>query len=453
MDHLVDDDVDIISSMPHEILHRILSFIPIKLAIRTSALSRGWRHVWCETPCLDFDNLNYYREKPTAREINQTLSFYRALKITSFKFPIPRYALGPDIDSWIEFAVSRNVEKLNLVFLGYSSYKYDFQKIFYLSSSLTELFIQDFDAFRECTVVSWKSLRKLTLWGCSFTDDGSLRNILSGSPILETLELDYSAGPQRLDLSKSHSLRRLEIRGPTEIVAPHVHYLSLETSSEGPSCTLEDVSSLTEARFHIIMNDLSCPLKLDILQPMVLKLFAKLQNVKRLTFTGPVLQILSLAELHGIHYPTFKVETLTVETRLTRSVIPGLAMLLQNSPQLKSLKASPSCLIDIENRDLYRCLESQGLNPDQCWRSKYEAFPTSDEFFRMISYHRKDETWKLMVLFMEMVMKNVKTLETLVVEWKYIESIVSHESWFEEYFLQMLPTLSNNNNVFIVFKR
>lgn len=107
----------------------------------------------------------------------------------------------------------------------------------------------------------------------------------------------------------------------------------------------------------------------------------------------------------------------------------------------------------LQNRDLYRCLESQGLNPDQCWRSKYEAFPTSDEFFRMISYHRKDETWKLMVLFMEMVMKNVKTLETLVVEWKYIESIVSHESWFEEYFLQMLPTLSNNNNVFIVFKR
>ncbi|KAG2262410.1 hypothetical protein Bca52824_069489 [Brassica carinata] len=420
------DGVDIISSMPHEILHHILSFIPIEFAIRTSVLSRGWRHVWCHTPCLDFDNLNFYRDLTTAREINH-------------EFQV----------SWIEFAVSRNVEKLTLVFQG-SYYNYDFQKIFYLSSTLTQLSIKHLDTTRGCTLVSWKSLRKLTLWGCSFDDDESLPNILSGSPILETLILYYPARPQRLDLSKSHSLRRLEIKGrPTEIVAPHVHYLSLETSSDG-ACTLVDVSSLDEARFHIRMK---CPLKLDILQPVVLKLFAKLQNVKRLTFTGPVLQILSLAELHGIHYPTFKVETLTLETRLTRSVIPGLAMLLQNSPQLKSLEANPSLLIDIKDRDLDRYLESQGLNPDQCWGSKYEVFPTSDEFFRMISSHRKDETWKLMVLFMEMVTKNVKTLETLVVGWKCIERIVSDKSWFEEYFFQMLPTLSNNNDVSIVFKR
>lgn len=107
----------------------------------------------------------------------------------------------------------------------------------------------------------------------------------------------------------------------------------------------------------------------------------------------------------------------------------------------------------LQDRDLDRYLESQGLNPDQCWGSKCEVFPTSDEFFRMISSHRKDETWKLMVLFMEMVTKNVKTLETLVVGWKCIERIVSDKSWFEEYFFQMLPTLSNNNDVSIVFKR
>lgn len=71
-------------------------------------------------------------------------------------------------------------------------------------------------------------------------------------------------------------------------------------------------------------------------------------------------------------------------------------------------------MLYMQDRDLDRYLKSQGLNPDQCWRSKYEVFPTSYEFFRMIACHCKDETWKLMVLFMEMVTKNVKTLETLV---------------------------------------
>ena len=90
-------------------------------------------------------------------------------------------------------------------------------------------------------------------------------------------------------------------------------------------------------------------------------------------------------------------------------------------------------------------MDSEGLNRDECWRSKYEVFPTSLEFCRMIRC--KDEMWKLMASFMEMVIRNVKTLETLVVGLEYV---VSDARWFG---LQMIPTLSNNNNVSIVLKR
>ncbi|CAA7017442.1 unnamed protein product [Microthlaspi erraticum] len=93
--------MDFISSMPDDILHHILSFTPIKLAIITSALSRRWRHVWCETPCLDFDRYD------GAREINQTLNSYRAQKIMSFDLSLPECFPEPQIDSWIEFAMSR----------------------------------------------------------------------------------------------------------------------------------------------------------------------------------------------------------------------------------------------------------------------------------------------------------------------------------------------------------
>ena len=48
-------------------------------------------------------------------------------------------------------------------------------------------------------------------------------------------------------------------------------------------------------------------------------------------------QILSLAELRGVPFPTLKVQTLTVKTEFVRSVIPGISRLLQNSPGLKKL--------------------------------------------------------------------------------------------------------------------
>lgn len=65
-------------------------------------------------------------------------------------------------------------------------------------------------------------------------------------------------------------------------------------------------------------------------------------------------------------------------------------------------------------------MDSEGLNPDEYWRPKYEGFPTSLEFCRMVRC--KDEIRKLMASFMEMVMRNVKTLETLVVGLEYAVS-------------------------------
>ncbi|EFH38517.1 hypothetical protein ARALYDRAFT_921000 [Arabidopsis lyrata subsp. lyrata] len=46
--------LDLISSLPDDILQHILSFIQTKIAIKTSLLSKRWRHVWCGTPSLSF---------------------------------------------------------------------------------------------------------------------------------------------------------------------------------------------------------------------------------------------------------------------------------------------------------------------------------------------------------------------------------------------------------------
>ncbi|KAH0908025.1 LOW QUALITY PROTEIN: hypothetical protein HID58_039852, partial [Brassica napus] len=130
------------------------------------------------------------------------------------------------------------------------------------------------------------------------------------------------------------------------------------------------------------------------LQTGVLKMLAKLQNAERLSFGGSLFQILSLAELRGVSFPTFKVQTLTLKTRFAKSFVPGITRLLHNSPGLKKL-------IDWY---LDNYLNSQGLNPDQCWRSKYDVFPTSDESDMIV--RNEASLWELVVSFVEMVLKN-----------------------------------------------
>ncbi|KAF3506894.1 hypothetical protein F2Q69_00000110 [Brassica cretica] len=80
--------VDLISSLPDVILQHIFSQIPTKYAIRTSVLSKRWK-----------------------------LPRYSSPKITSFRLSISTTEAKPkQIDSLIEFAVSRSTEKLSLEF-------------------------------------------------------------------------------------------------------------------------------------------------------------------------------------------------------------------------------------------------------------------------------------------------------------------------------------------------
>lgn len=141
--------------------------------------------------------------------------------------------------------------------------------------------------------VSWTSLKNLCLSNCKLSDE-SLLKILSGCPILESLELLFCDEFTCLDLSRSPCVRRLEIDrsdwfiGPTEIVAPYVHCFRLRHSRL--PCSLVDVSSLVEANLNIYFCDLGT-LTADFLQGNVIKMLKKLQNVVKLTIGATFLQV------------------------------------------------------------------------------------------------------------------------------------------------------------------
>lgn len=287
--------VDSISSLPDVILQHIFSLIPTKYAIRTSVLSKRWKHVWSETPSLDID---CYRYKPDS--VYETIARrYSSPKITTFRLSISTTEAKPkQIDSLIEFAVSRSTEKLSLELRHAYAVAYRFPEVFFTSCSLKQLFVESgtIDTIPGHVTVSWRSLKTLSLRGCVLSDEACAK-ILSGSPLLECLTL-FCDKLERLDLSECLMLKRLDVQcweQELQIVAPRISFLSL-THSDESKCELADVSSLTEANVNIycsrrlgfLYDDFGDPETglADSLQVLILQTLEKLQSVEKLTLCG-----------------------------------------------------------------------------------------------------------------------------------------------------------------------
>lgn len=97
---------------------------------------------------------------------------------------------------------------------------------------------------------------------------------------------------------------------------------------------------------------------------------------------------------------------------------------------------------------LAKSSDSQGLNPERWCRSTYEVFPTTKEIYSILGCN--DATSKLLASFMELVLRNAKTLETMVL---WLGGVYFNDAqWFEE-LLRMVGTLSHHYNVSILLKR
>lgn len=116
---------DRISSLPDEILCRILSFYPdTKYAVGTSTLSRRWIDLWTRVPVLQFD----YKEDHTKDDdydgdveaficfVDKVISRNISPNIEKFRFHYNKY-LGEHllrINDWVQTAISLKVVELDL---------------------------------------------------------------------------------------------------------------------------------------------------------------------------------------------------------------------------------------------------------------------------------------------------------------------------------------------------
>lgn len=113
------ENVDRLSALPEEVLSHIHSLMPMKLAVRTSILSKRWRYSWTLATNLEFNDIQsihaldcYYQFVDRAFEHRKT-SQVKLFRLR-LEFYNNWYSLT-HLSNWISEAVGLNVCELDLL--------------------------------------------------------------------------------------------------------------------------------------------------------------------------------------------------------------------------------------------------------------------------------------------------------------------------------------------------
>ncbi|XP_061352935.1 F-box/LRR-repeat protein At3g26922-like [Gastrolobium bilobum] len=220
---------DRISDLPDAVLCHVLSFLPIKICVTTSILSRRWRHIWKDIQVLDF--CDHYCEgfEHLAVLVNRVLAMRKGYDIRVFR--LCRYFSNTDSDSvakWVQTAIGPNLEELQLELhygLGFVV-----PHTLFTCSRLVSLTLSYGIRIEKPPAVCLPSLKVLSV---EDVDVDVIETLLSGCPALETLTLTIY--PECLTKVRvPSSLKRLLLQvfstgceSYLDIDAPGLEYLNI----------------------------------------------------------------------------------------------------------------------------------------------------------------------------------------------------------------------------------
>lgn len=182
--------------MPDEVLVMILSLLPLKEAVVTSSFSTRWRFVWCNLTRLNFDGSETFdnivdtddmvflsEQDKYVNQVNKVIQGYNRPKLQDFRIRFNLdYRHAKVIDEWLQFAVNKNVEFLELDLGGKCGKVTESDDMYEYPSSLLK---RRWNA----TVVS---LRKLILKSVD-VEESTLQDFLTNSPHLEMISIHDSS--------------------------------------------------------------------------------------------------------------------------------------------------------------------------------------------------------------------------------------------------------------------
>ncbi|GKB20362.1 leucine-rich repeat-containing protein [Tanacetum coccineum] len=286
------EGVDRINELRDEMLvNNIMSRLDCttKELIRTTAtISKRWKNRWTQLPHLIFsyrDDDTYFGNDDThlcdyISFIDNTLNQCPAnLNLKEFKlyinyhnFPFKEKTKNINVNSefksransWIPYAISRNVEDVDLwlqdVGVGQEEFTFE-DELFFKTSCITRMTLTYCRFNPPNGAISWEILECSCLNYVTLDED-MIEKILSGSPCLESLELTNCHGYRRIDVT-SRSVKKLifsdyywneeDYIDCIKINAPYISSLTIKGEFEVEPVLL-DVSSLIKAELGYCIN-------------------------------------------------------------------------------------------------------------------------------------------------------------------------------------------------------
>ncbi|KAK9269333.1 hypothetical protein L1049_001104 [Liquidambar formosana] len=230
------EGVDYISNLPKTILFYILSFLTLKDCIVMSSLSRQWKDLWTHIPQLNFSELEFIAimakrhihcpqssEVPSPHNhsqclqhsvnvvrrkfvefVDRTLRLHSGCTLNNFRLFFHSDAHAEwtyKIDSWVRFAMTRNIKELELDFSEGRAFRpiglaqsYELPSCNFAPKILQTL-ILNCCKFRTSSFRMFASLQSVSLIQVEVLDC-SIGDLTSICPVLEDLSLEYCVLPK-----------------------------------------------------------------------------------------------------------------------------------------------------------------------------------------------------------------------------------------------------------------
>ncbi|GKA72105.1 F-box domain containing protein, partial [Tanacetum coccineum] len=111
-------EVDRLSSLPDDLVHKILSLNGLKCAIGTSVLSSRWRYIWTSMPFLDFSTEDFSTLPKFSESVNHVLSRRNnQVQVYSIKLSFRGDVTQDSVKQILNYAFSHNIQHLEVIFL------------------------------------------------------------------------------------------------------------------------------------------------------------------------------------------------------------------------------------------------------------------------------------------------------------------------------------------------
>ncbi|XP_010427222.1 PREDICTED: FBD-associated F-box protein At4g10400-like isoform X1 [Camelina sativa] len=261
--------MDRISELSDELLIKILLFVPTKVAVSTSVLSKRWEYLWMWLPKLDYGGRHY---SPSDCEmlqcfLDKNLPLHRAPVIESFRLDLSsRNFTTENIKLWVVIAAYHCVRKLEIIYESYPEKPNILPSNLYTCKSLVILKLKGTILLDVPRVAFLPSLKTMHLRSVRYhNDEESLQRLLSNCPVLKDLLVDLcehdSMGKLTVVVPSLQSLSlyipyNFDIGG-IEIRTPFLKYFKLEDCSDKRHyCLVENMPNLIEADVDVDLHNI-----------------------------------------------------------------------------------------------------------------------------------------------------------------------------------------------------